>query len=65
MHHEHFLNQVSDEAVATAIAEVEKKTTGRIRVYVSHHDVADPVAAAHRHFTCICRWTIRRCEMRC
>jgi uncharacterized membrane protein len=50
MHHEHFLNQVSDDVVAKAIADAEKKTTGRIRVFVSHHDVADPVAAAHQHF---------------
>ena len=50
MHHEHFLTQVSDEAVAKAIAEAEKKTTGRIRVFISHHDVADPVAAAQHRF---------------
>jgi uncharacterized membrane protein len=50
MHHEHFLNQVQDHAVAKAISDAEKKMTGRIRVFVSHHDVADPVAAAQHHF---------------
>lgn len=50
MHHKHFIDKISDHAVATAIAAAERNTTGHIRIFISHHDVADPVAAARRQF---------------
>ncbi|HUB24304.1 MAG TPA: DUF5130 family protein [Tepidisphaeraceae bacterium] len=46
----HFLSAVDDDAILTAIAEAEKKTTGRIHVFVSHHRTDDAVAAAQKHF---------------
>jgi uncharacterized membrane protein len=47
----HFLAQIDDPAIQAAIQRAEIKTTGKIRVYVSHHDVADPLPVAQKHFT--------------
>lgn len=46
----YFLNELDDEAIAKAIADVEAKTSGMIRVFVSHHQVANAEAAAWKHF---------------
>ena len=45
-----FLTQLDDAAVVLAIQQAETKTSGEIRVFVSHRAVADPVAAAQKHF---------------
>jgi uncharacterized membrane protein len=50
MHHTEFLDKLSDEQIASAIAQAERKTTGHVRVYVSHHAVSDPVTAAQHRF---------------
>lgn len=50
MHHEHFIEKISERVVASAIANAERKTTGPIRVYVSHSNIADPVEAAQHRF---------------
>ncbi|HEY1683950.1 MAG TPA: TPM domain-containing protein [Tepidisphaeraceae bacterium] len=50
MQHTEFLDKLSDEQIASAIARAEQKTTGHIRVYVSHHAVSDPVIAAQHRF---------------
>jgi len=46
----HFLNQLEHDRIVSAIADAEKKTSGQIRVLVSHRKVDDPVAAAGRQF---------------
>ncbi|HZZ42050.1 MAG TPA: TPM domain-containing protein [Tepidisphaeraceae bacterium] len=45
-----FLNGVSDQVVLDAITQASRKTSGEIRVFVSHHKVKDAVTAAHREF---------------
>jgi uncharacterized membrane protein len=46
----HFLKQLEHDRIVAAIADAEKKTSGEIRVLVSHRDVDDPVAAAGKEF---------------
>ncbi|HTB79297.1 MAG TPA: TPM domain-containing protein [Opitutaceae bacterium] len=46
----HFLKQLEHDRIVAAIASAEKKTSGEIRVLVSHREVADPVAAAEKAF---------------
>ena len=50
MHPKKFINQLPPDTLVTAICEAEKKTTGQIRVLISHKSVADPVAAAQKEF---------------
>jgi len=45
-----FLSRIDDGAVVAAIVRAEKKTSGQIRVFVSHHKVVNAVSAAQRHF---------------
>jgi uncharacterized membrane protein len=45
-----FLNQLQHDAIIGAIREAEKRTSGEIRVFISHKQVGDPVAAAQTHF---------------
>jgi uncharacterized membrane protein len=45
-----FIDQLDDHALVQAIADAEAKTSGEIRVFVSHHTVVDPAAAARKHF---------------
>ena len=45
-----FIKQLPHDRLVGAIREAEKKTTGQIRVLVSHKSVADPVAAAQEEF---------------
>lgn len=46
-----FFSAIDDDAIVAAIGQAEQKTSGQIRVFVSHHKVADPVPAAQKHFT--------------
>ena len=50
MHPKKFKNQLPHDTLVAAIREAEKKTSGQIRVLISHKSVADPVAAAQREF---------------
>ncbi len=45
-----FLNQLQHDAIVAAIREAEQKTSGELRVFVSHKKPDDPVAAAQRAF---------------
>jgi uncharacterized membrane protein len=45
-----FLNQIPSGEIEAAIAAAEKNTSGEIRVFVTHHECTDPVAAATRQF---------------
>jgi uncharacterized membrane protein len=46
----HFINRLSDAAIVGAIRAAESETSGEIRVFVSHKNISDPIAAAREHF---------------
>jgi uncharacterized membrane protein len=46
----HFLKQLEHDRIVSAIADTGKKTSGEIRVLISHRKVDDPVAAAGKEF---------------
>jgi uncharacterized membrane protein len=50
MHPKEFKKHLHHDNVVTAIGDAEKKTSGEIRVVVSHKHVEDPVAAAQKEF---------------
>jgi len=50
MHHRRFLAQIDEPRVLEAIRDSEKKCSGQIRVFVSHHRVGDALKAAERQF---------------
>ena len=45
-----FLNQLQHDDIVAAIRDAEKKTSGEIRVFISHKKVEEPVAAAQSQF---------------
>ena len=45
-----FISQLDEAKLVAAIADAESKTSGEIRVFLSHHKPADAVAAAQRAF---------------
>src|SRR5437762_11227179 len=45
-----FINRLDEARIIGAIAEVERKTSGELRVYVSHRKRADPLAFAQKWF---------------
>jgi len=45
-----FINQVDDARIMAAIAEAEKKSTGELRVYISHKERHDALAFAKKRF---------------
>jgi uncharacterized membrane protein len=45
-----FLDQLRPEEILAAIREAEQKTSGEIRVFVSHKRIADPIEAAQAAF---------------
>jgi uncharacterized membrane protein len=50
MHHKDFLKQLDEEKIVAAIAEAETRTSGEIRVYVSHRKIDDALARAQKRF---------------
>ncbi len=50
MHHRKFVRQLAHERLHAAIQEAEQKTSGEIRVLISHRSAPDPVAAAQEAF---------------
>ena len=50
MKHREFLNKIQDEEIVAAIRAAEAKTSGQIRVFISHKKTEDPVVAAQRIF---------------
>ena len=50
MHPKKFIKQLPHDTLVGAIREAEQKTSGQIRVLISHKSVADPVAAAQKEF---------------
>jgi uncharacterized membrane protein len=50
MHPKDFLSQLDEDRIIAAIAEAEKKTSGEIRVYISHKKRQDAMAFAQKRF---------------
>jgi uncharacterized membrane protein len=50
MHPKEFHDQIDKARLVAALADAERKTTGRIYVYVSHRPIEDALAAAQRRF---------------
>ncbi len=50
MRHREFLSRLAHERIHAAIHDAEQKTSGEIRVLVSHKPAPDPVAAAQQAF---------------
>ena len=50
MKHRAFISRLAHERIHAAIAAAEAKTSGEIRVMVSHRPAPDPVAAAQQAF---------------
>ena len=48
-----FFARLPREEIVKAIKAAESRTSGEIRVFVSHHEVKDPVAAAREHFAAL------------
>ncbi len=45
-----FVEQLRHKEIVAAIREAEQKTSGEIRVFISHKEITEPVKAAERHF---------------
>jgi uncharacterized membrane protein len=45
-----FVKQLREDEIVEAIRAAERKTSGELRVFISHKSVADPVAAARAEF---------------
>ncbi len=45
-----FLKQLRHDEIVAAIREAEKKTSGELRVFISHKKIEHAVTAAQRHF---------------
>jgi uncharacterized membrane protein len=50
MKHSEFINQLEESRIVAAIGDAEKKTSGEIRVYVSHKERHDALAFAKTRF---------------
>ena len=46
----HFIAQLDEQRIVAAIAEAERKTSGEIRVYISHKARHDVMSAAQQRF---------------
>ena len=47
---DHFLEQLHDKEIVAAIHAAEQKTSGEIRVFISHKNIADALATATGQF---------------
>ena len=45
-----FIKQLREDEIVQAIRAAERKTSGELRVFISHKSVEDPVAAAREEF---------------
>ena len=53
MHTKEFVHLLDDKAIASAIAETEKRTSGEIRVFVTEKAVQDAVQEAEKQFVAL------------
>ena len=51
MNPQEFSNSLDEEKIVAAIGEAERKTSGQIRVYISHRNFPDALARARSRFT--------------
>ena len=51
MHHKEFITQLDEGRIEATIGEAEKKTSGEIRVYISHKERHDAMEFATRNAT--------------
>jgi uncharacterized membrane protein len=45
-----FINTLDDQKIVAAIAEAEKRSSGEIRLFITHHKVSDCLAEAQKQF---------------
>jgi len=50
MKHTEFIHQLDEQRIVRAIGEAEKKTSGEIRIYISHKERHDALAFAKKRF---------------
>src|SRR2546430_11456317 len=50
MHHKEFVRKLDETRIVKAIAETERKSSGEIRVYISHRRRTDPLKFARKRF---------------
>jgi uncharacterized membrane protein len=50
MKHQHFISQLDEARIVAAIQEAERKTSGEIRVFISHKKIEEPLATAQKEF---------------
>src|SRR5579862_5624842 len=50
MHHKEFLSKIEHDRVVAAIADAEKRTSGEIRVWISHRKIANALESGMRRF---------------
>ena len=50
MNHRHFINQLEQDRIVEAIRLAESKSSGEVRVFISHKSVDEPLAAAQAAF---------------
>ena len=50
MHHKEFLSQIDHDKVVSTIADAEKRTSGEIRVWISHRETSNALESALRRF---------------
>ena len=53
MHEKDFISKLDEKRVVAAIGEAEKKTSGEIRVYVSHKNRDDALGFAQKRFVAL------------
>ncbi len=51
MNHHEFINQLDEAKIVAAVATAESKTSGEIRIYITHHQITDALARARLRFT--------------
>lgn len=62
MNHWLFLFRLTHKRVVQAIADAESRTSGEIRVFVSHKKCHDPIIAAREHFEKLGMANTRHCN---
>ena len=50
MNHKEFISKLDEARIVQAIAETERKSSGEIRVYISHRRRTDPLKFARKRF---------------
>lgn len=50
MHHREFLNHIEHDKLVAAIKDAERRTSGEIRVWISHRETSNALESAGRRF---------------